>query len=174
MTHQPLDPRICPVAIDANALNRESADADILVDRLLKLSEEGVIRLVLPKGVREEILDPRTPTHIQGVTRSTIFTTQVGLTTDEQRTLHLIAVELQGNARTGKHVADAAHLFEAAKYCGYFITHDQRILKRVGCLREVLPPSLSVVTLRRFLAIYDQYAALSSDNPDYLRLGRPY
>jgi hypothetical protein len=54
---------------------------------------------------------------------------------------------------------DADHLFEAAKYGGYFITHDQRILTRAGRLREVLPPSLTVVTLVDSLAIFDDYAA---------------
>jgi hypothetical protein len=57
---------------------------------------------------------------------------------------------LRGNAKPGKHEVDADHLFQAAKYSRYFITHDDRIIKRAGRLGEVLPPSLTVVTLADF------------------------
>jgi hypothetical protein len=56
-------------------------------------------------------------------------------------------------------VADADHLFEANKYCEYFITHDRRILDRAGKLRSFLSPALNVVTLDEFLAIYDDFEA---------------
>jgi hypothetical protein len=39
------------------------------------------------------------------------------------------------------HVADASHLSEAAETgCGYFITHDNRILKKRAELYVALPP----------------------------------
>jgi hypothetical protein len=158
MTRRPLDPRICSVAIDANALNCDGSTHDGLVDRLLGLSSAGTIRLLVPKRVREEISDPRTPTHIQVAALPQIFSIGVGLKSDEQRRHRMITRALQGNARPGKHEADADHLFEAAKYSGYFITHDDRILTRAGRLHEVLPPSLTVVTLADFLAIFDDYA----------------
>jgi hypothetical protein len=159
MTRRPLDPRICPVAIDANALNRDGGERDDLVDRLLGLSSAVTIRLLLPKRVREEILNARTPTHIQKAALPQIFTISVGLNSDEQRRHRIIVQELRGNAKPGKHEADADHLFEAAKYGGYFITHDDRILTRAGRLGDVLPPSLTVVTLKDFLAIFDDYEA---------------
>jgi hypothetical protein len=99
------------------------------------------------------------PTHVQGAALSQIFSYSVGLNSDEQRRHRIITQELQGNAKPGKHEADADHLFEAAKYGGYFITHDDRIRRRAGQLGEVLPPSLTVVTLADFLAIFDDYAA---------------
>jgi hypothetical protein len=65
----------------------------------------------------------------------------------------------QAAPRPDKHAADAQHLAEAAKYCGYFITHDRRILKRSHGLASLLPPSLNVVTLSEFLEIFDDYEA---------------
>ena len=50
---------------------------------------------------------------------------------------------------------------------GYFITHDQRILTSSGRLQEVLPPSLTVVTLVDFLAIFDDYAARDANDCRY-------
>jgi hypothetical protein len=159
MTHRPLDPRKCPVAIDANALNRDGSAHDGMVDRLLALSSAGTIRLLVPKRVREEILDPRTPAHIQEAALLQIFSYSVGLNSDEQRRHRIITQELQGNAKPGKHESDADHLFEAAKYGGFFITHDARILTRAGRLGEALPPSLTVVTLADFLTIFDDWEA---------------
>lgn len=162
-TRRPLDPRICPVAIDANALDRDGSARDNLVDRLLGLSSVGTINLIVPKRVREEIQNPRTPAHVQEAALTKLFTIPVGLNSDERRRKQIIEQELQGNARPGKHMADADHLFEAAKYGGYFITHDQRILTRAGRLGEVLPPSLTVVTLVDFLTIFDDYAARNAE-----------
>lgn len=54
--HRPLDPRICPVAIDANALDRGGIERDALVARLIKLSETAKLNLIVPKGVRLELL----------------------------------------------------------------------------------------------------------------------
>jgi hypothetical protein len=71
----------------------------------------------------------------------------------------MIEQELQGNARPGKHAADADHLFEAEKYCAYFITHDRRILDKAGKMRNLLRPPLTVVTLIDFLEIFDDYEA---------------
>lgn len=158
MIGRPLNPRLCPVAIDANALDRKGGDRDVLVDRLIALSEAGKIRLIVPKGVRMEIQNPRTPASVQNAALPQIFAIGVGLNADEERRKRIITAELQGNAKSGKHEADADHLFEAAKYCGYFITEDCRILARAERLGEVLPPSLTVVTLVEFLAIFEQYA----------------
>lgn len=93
------------------------------------------------------------------------FTLPVELNAHEQQQLNLIRTILRGNATTGKHDADARHMFEAAKHGGYFITHDKRInqTKRRE-LEAVLPPSLWIVTLTEFLAIYDRYEA--ADQPD--------
>jgi hypothetical protein len=154
---RPLDPRSCPIAIDANALDRDGSNRDDLVDRLLKLWQDGKINLIVPKEVRKEIQNPRTPGRVQAAMASMNFTMPVGLNSDEQRRKYLITQELQGNAQPGKHAADADHLFEATKYCGYFITHDQRLLDKASKLRSLLPPSLTVVTLAEFLDLFDAY-----------------
>jgi hypothetical protein len=154
---RPLNPRICPIAIDANALNRDGSARDGLVDRLMKLWAGGTINLIVPKGVRQEILDPRTPGHIQEAVAPMIFTISVGLNPAEEHRRQLIERKLQGNARPGRHTSDADHLSEAAKYGGYFITHDKRILDRTIQFRSLLPPSLTVVTLAEFFEIFDGY-----------------
>ncbi len=156
--HRPLDPRYVNVCIDNNGLQPPSGGWDD-VARFEELREAGVLQVVVPHGVVAEANHPSTPGHIRTALTSGIFTIATELTSGEQRLRAAIAAELQGNAKPGKHAADAAHLAEACKYGGYFITHDDRILKRAGNLATLLPPSLQVVTLSQFLAIYDQFAA---------------
>jgi hypothetical protein len=155
---RPLDPRRCPIGIDTNALNKDGTH-DVLVDRLLELDRNGKINLIAPHGVRDEAADPRTPGHVSDAILSKIFTIPTWLTPQEQDTRRQIEAALQGNALPGKHSPDAKHLAEAAKYCGYFITHDQRILKRSGGLGSLLPPTLNVVTLAEFMRLYDDFEA---------------
>ncbi len=152
-----LDPKRCPVAIDANVLDRDDSSRTQLVDRLLRLWATRTINLVVPKGVRLEIQHPNTPADVQEAMLPQIFTLPVGLNLDEQRRKLIFEQELQGNAQPGKHTADADHLFEAAKYGGYFITHDQRIHKMAGRLGAALPPSLKIVTIKKFFEIFDQF-----------------
>ncbi len=159
MTRRPLDPRKSNLAIDANSLDRPDPMRAAAVDRLLRLHESEKVRLIVPKGVRIELQHPHTPADVKTAALPQIFTIQVGLNTEEHRELREIERELQGNAKSGKHKPDAEHLFEAGKYCAYFITHDDRILRRAGRLRDILPPSLTVLTLADFLEIFDDYEA---------------
>jgi hypothetical protein len=159
MARRPLNPRIVNVAIDSSALHRDSSARDANVERLLALRNAGRINLILPKGVRDEILDRRAPADKKEAALPMIFSFSVELNSDEQRRHRIIEDELRGNAKPGKHAADADHLFEASKYCAYFLTEDARILKRAGRLNEALPPSLTVATVSRFLEIFDEHEA---------------
>lgn len=155
MVHRQLDPRIVNIHLDNNALQHLDGDA---VARLLKLGE-GELNLIVPKGVRIEAMQPTTPAAARQSMGCQIFSLPVELNPDEKRELAAIKSVLQGNAKPGKHDADAEHLFEAGKYGGgYFITHDKRMIEtKRSELASVLPPSLHIVTLHEFLAIYDEF-----------------
>jgi hypothetical protein len=162
-----IDPRICPIAIGANALDCDGSVRDALVERLLALSDADRINLLVPKGVRIELRHPHTPPHVQETGLSKKFTFKVGLNTQEQALHRQIEQVLQGNGRSGKHSADADQLFEAAKYGGYFITEDTRIRDKASKMLDFLPPSLSVVTVAEFIAIFDEFEARRPNRPVY-------
>jgi hypothetical protein len=155
MTRRRLDPRIVNTHLDSNALEHSSP---YQVARLLALKAEGKINLIVPQGVRLETAHPNTPAEISRTMSAQIFTLEVERSADEEGELALIKATLQGNAMSGKHAADAEHLFEAAKYGGgYFVTHDARMVRQKRSeLEAVLPPSLWIVTLDEYLAIYDE------------------
>lgn len=157
MTRRRLDPRLVNTILDSNALEHSGPDQ---VARLLALKADGKISLIVPKGVLLETSHPNTPAEISRTMSSQIFTLEVERNSEEDRELAKIKAILEGNSMSGKHVADAEHLFEATKYGGgYFITHDVRMLRQKRAeLDAVLPPSLWIVTLDEYLEIYDQHA----------------
>ncbi|MGO8844586.1 MAG: hypothetical protein ACLQFI_04460 [Methylocella sp.] len=155
-----LDPRICNIGIDANALDRGGSPRDALVDRFLTLTSSGRLIVVVSGGVRNEVQHPRTPSAVKDAVLPRIFNLQPGLIARQQEERRQVLAVLQGNARPGKHAADASHLSEAVETgCAYFITHDKRILEKRDELRRVLPPSLSIVTLTEFFDVFDRFEA---------------
>jgi hypothetical protein len=156
---EPLDPRICNIAIDANALDRDGSGKDRLVDRFQALSDDDRFVVVVAGGVRDEVMNPRTPASVRKAVAEKVYNLRQEGGVDQELRRKVRAI-LRGNAQPGQHDADASHLCEAAEAgCGYFITEDQRILCKRTELAPILPPSLSVVTLAGFLAIFDYFEA---------------
>jgi hypothetical protein len=156
--HRPLDPRICNIALDANALDMGGTENDKLVIRFRALSEAAELNVVLAGGVRGEVQHPNSPEAVKAAMLPQIFNLRPGLNAGQQAERRRVAAILQGNAKPGTHAADASHLSEAAETgCGYFITHDRRILGKRDELRPVLPPTVQIVSLREFFEILDDY-----------------
>jgi hypothetical protein len=155
---RPLDPRLCNIACDANALDRDGTPNDGLVDRFRKMSDAGELTVVIAAGVRGEVEHPRTPADVKGAVLPQIFNLRPGLIPSQQAERRRVEAILQGNGRLGARAADASHLSEATETgCGYFITHDKDILKKRRELRAALPPTLTIVTLAEFFGILDDY-----------------
>ena len=149
-----LDPRICNIGHDANALDRNGSPRDALVDRFRSLVSAGRLIVVVAGGVRDEVQHPRTPADVKDAVLPRIFNLRPGLMPSQHDERRRVAAVLQGNARSDKHASDASHLSEAAETgCAYFITHDKRILNKRDELRPVLPPSLEIVTLTEFFEV---------------------
>ena len=159
MTHCPLDPRKQNIGHDANALDRDGTDRDRLVARFHELLASRVFRLVVAGGVRDEVQHPHTPDHVKAAVLPQIFNLRIGLNSSQAMERQRVQAIIQGNARPGKHDADASHLSEAAETgCTYFITHDNRILGKRRQLASVLP-TLTIVTLAEFFEIFDGYVS---------------
>lgn len=153
----PIDPRISNIGLDANALDLNGSDRDELVKRFRKMSGNGELTVLVPAGVRGEVMNPRTPSDVQDAVLPQIFNLRPGLNSDQQCERRRVAAILQGNADKETHAADASHLSEAAEMgCCYFITQDNRMLKKRDELRAAMPPTLQIVTLEEFFDIvYD-------------------
>jgi hypothetical protein len=95
--------------------------------------------------------------HVQDAVLPRIFNLRPDLNPAQQAEWRQVAVILQGNAKPGKHAADASHISEAAETgCAYFITEDNRILDERAELSRVLQLSLAIVTLMEFFDAFDR------------------
>jgi len=153
-----LNPKKCNIAYDAHAIDRDGSSNDARVDRFEELVSSRNINVVVPGGVRQEILHRKTPIDVKVVTLPQVFNLRPSLNTDQQQTRNSIAAILQGNAHPSKHTTDTSHLSEAAETgCAYFITHDKRMLHKRTELQPLLGTFLHIVTLDEFLKIYDTF-----------------
>ena len=153
-----IDPRYFNNLIDAHVLDRTVGPEDVVVDQILALVEEGKFTLLLPHSVKAEIEHRNTPADVKLRAAGLLFTEAVELTPNEEKLHQQVRKIMQGNAMPGKHDRDAYHVVESAKYGGYFITNDNRILKKASEISSLL--QLMIVTPTQFLDLYRQYEAL--------------
>jgi hypothetical protein len=156
MAQHQLNPRICNISLDANALDRDGTARDALVDRMDALIATRELNIVMAGGVRAEVQHPNTPQHVQQTVLPQIFNLRAGLNSGQSAERARVANILRGNAAATKHAADASHLSEAAETgCAFFITEDKRILSKRAELYAALPRTLMVATLAEFFAAYE-------------------
>jgi hypothetical protein len=154
---QRIDPRYFPSLIDANVLDRLGGPDDAVVDQILALAEELKIDLKLPHSVKTEIDHPNTPADVKQRALQLIYTVPVSLTPGEVELQQQARDLVRGNAKPGQHDRDAYHIVEAAKYGGYFITRDRRLLKKRSEIAGLLGAGFVIVTPSEFLEAYDRF-----------------
>lgn len=152
-----LDPRLGNIHLDANALDPPIMDHRRLVSEFHEMVRAQELTVLNPHGVQQEIDNPRTPTSTQRDMQG-IVTIQTNLTTEERRVHEELRKLICGSAAPGKHDADADHIFVASKYGGnYFVTHDQRLLKRKNEIATITGPRPDIVTLSEFMCICKRF-----------------
>ena len=158
-----LDPRLANNFLDSCAFDPKYAPEEQAAQEIKAIGDQGVVVLQLTPSNQKELEHSNTPEYVRQEARSMIFTVETGLTPNEQRTRMEIHRVLTGkNGKPEKYEADARHVFEAGKYCGYFITTDKRILDKRGELHKVC--AATIVTPSEWLAIYHS-AVVSQEKP---------
>lgn len=153
----PADPRRAIIHVDAQFFD---AHIDPLqrwaADQLLELSDEpDGICLLVSHSVAAELAHPSTPPATQLKARGALVTEDRGH--HDARRADAVRAILRGNAKPGKHDADAAHLIDAAHWqAGYFVTLDARILARSSQILDALT-DVWVVRPTELLAIVEEY-----------------
>ncbi len=155
----PIDPRKTLIGLDANALDRRGHEDEALADRFRALAAAGRLKVLVPGGVAAELRHPRGPessaAQVPQPAPAPVFVRRPGLTAAQHINRLRIRAMVQGNARPGKHEADAAHLSEAHEAgCAFFITYDGRLLRKRQDLEAALP-GLVIVTLEGFFEILE-------------------
>ena len=157
---QRIDPRYFNSLIDGNILDRGHPD-DSVVDDILSLYDAGSITLQLPHSVKAEIEHPNAPAEKKRRALDFIYTMPVSLTRGEQQLHKEVRDIVRGNAQPGKHDRDAYHMVEAAKYGGYFITRDDRLIRRRDAIIQRLGAGFAIVTPTEFMDAYNSFVSMS-------------
>ncbi len=111
--------------------------------------------LNIAHSTQKEIEHPNTHGWVKQEAAGAIYTIQTNLTDEELARKEKILAILAGNGNLEKMRKDSEHVFEAGKYVGYFITVDERILKKKEEIEEVCPAT--IVKPSEFIAIYKSY-----------------
>ena len=154
---QRIDPRHFNNLIDANILDRLNGPEDAVVDEIIALADSGRITLQLPHSVKAEIDHPDAPADVKRQAVGFIYTSPVSLTAAERQRHEEVHALVRGNAEPGEHDRDAYHMVEAARYGGYFITRDARLLEKRIDVAGLLGAGFAIVTPSEFLEAYEHY-----------------
>lgn len=132
--------------MDSCAFDPKYSPEDEASLRIFSLYEESAIVLNIAYSTTKEVEHPNTPSWVKKEAGALIYTIPTNLTQQEVAQKTEILKVLTGNGRPEKMEKDAEHVFEASKYCGYFITTDERILKKKGdlhalCAAIIVKPS---------------------------------
>ena len=124
------DPRYANNFLDSCAFDPKYTPEHEAAERIRKLCSENKINIVIAHSVAKEINHPNTPSDVKAEAVEMLYSLEVGLNQEERERLQNIHSILTGNGKPENHKSDAEHIFEAGKYVGYFITTDERILKK--------------------------------------------
>ena len=97
---------------------------------LFELSEKGELILNIAHSTQKEVEHPNTPRWVKREANKLIYTIETSLTPDEQTRKTKILMILAANGKPENMIKDSEHIFEADKYGSYFVTADERILKK--------------------------------------------
>jgi predicted nucleic acid-binding protein len=149
-----INPLLVNSLIDANIVDQIAAGTWEPIRRILELQGANKIQLIIPNSVLTELLRPTTPAGVRAAAQDLIFTKPVGLTAGERKERDRLLQLARGNAELKNIAGDLLHVAEAAKYGGYFITLDKRLLNRAAVISNVI--GIEVVTPERFLERVDE------------------
>ena len=144
-----IDPCCFNNFVDANILDDAADGEDAAVSEIVELAQSEEITLLLPYSVQSELKNPKTPAHVQRAAAQFPFSLEVELTDGERCRYRVLVNAVKGDAEEKNIAPDLFHVCEAAKYGGYFITRDKRLLTRSGAIASIL--QIDVVTPTVFL-----------------------
>ena len=131
--------------MDSCAFDPRYAPEDEAAQEIRRLANEGGISVLYTHSLQKEIDHPNTPEDVKREAQTMNFTIATDLAEIECTQRAKIHQILTGNGNPEKYAADAAHIFEAGRYIGYFITTDRRSLGRKDellkvCIARVVTP----------------------------------
>ena len=153
--YRPINPRITTIFIDSCAFDPKYSTEDQASLYLFELSEKGELILNIAHSTQKEVEHPNTPRWVKREANKLIYTIETSLTPDEQTRKTKILMILAANGKPENMIKDSEHIFEADKYGSYFVTADERILKKREELMDIV--SVNILKPSELLEILKSY-----------------
>ena len=155
MVRKHLDPKIVNILLDSCAFDPKYSPENEAAQALFQRSENGDLILHIAHSTQKEIEHPNTPEWVKQRANNFIYTIETSLVDSERKLKGQILRILAGNGKPENVSQDAQHVFEAQKYGSYFVTTDDRILKKKGdlcaiCDIHIVKPSELVEILQKY------------------------
>lgn len=125
------------VLFDSCAFNPSDPFEQKATFHILKWVEESVVIPEVSNSVLKEIEHASTPTWVRETALRFISTRHLTLNPKQTEILKRIKDIIIGDARTETYENDALHIFIADDLAEYFITTDERLLKRKNEVKKV-------------------------------------
>lgn len=155
MARRHLDPKITNIFLDSCAFDPKYSPEDRAAMNIYERYQRGDLVLQIAHSTQKEIEHPNTPDWVKQEAKNLVYTIPTSLTAGERKLKAEILKILAGNGRPENVLQDAEHVFEATKYGSYFVTTDERILKKKSelcavCDIDIVKPSELVRILQSY------------------------
>jgi hypothetical protein len=157
MARKHLDPRIVNIFLDSCAFDPKYAPENLAAEWLIQRTENADLLLQIAHSTQKEIEHPNTPGWVKQRAASFIYTIETSLVASERKLLEQILRILAGNGKPKSVFEAARHVFEAAKYGSYFVTTDERILKKKGELCAACNIDIDIVKPSELIEMLKKY-----------------
>lgn len=118
---------------------------------LLKWVERGVVTPIIAHSVQREIEHSNTPAEIKSIVEGYVYTKDIGFTLDQMARLKQVEDIIVGNGKRENFSNDALHIFIAEDSGEYFLTLDERLIKKREEIKKCI--NIKICKPSEFVAI---------------------
>ncbi len=133
----PINPWLTNNFVDSCAFDPKYDPDDKAATEIFRLHQEKDLTIIIAHSTQKEIEHPNTPSWVKKESLGLIYTLNCTLISEEKSLLRNIEIILAGSGERENIVQDARHIFEAQKYGSYFVTTDNRLLKKASEIQKL-------------------------------------
>ena len=156
ITRENVNPWITNTMLDSCAFDPKYHPEQEAAEELFRLHREQQLPILIAHSIQKEIEHPNTPGWVKREALGKVFSVQVENTCEELSFKRKLLALLAGNGKPQSIAADTEHIFEAQKYCSYFVTTDKRLLDKASDVHALC--RLSILRPSEFLGLVQSYA----------------
>jgi len=142
--------------VDSCAFDPKYDPEDKAAIEIFRLHREKELDIIIAHSTQKEIEHPNTPSWVKKEAVGLINTKNISLNPEEKAFLQNIERTLAGSGKRGNILQDARHIFEAQKYGSYFVTTDDRLLKKAHKIQKIC--RVKILLPSEFLALVHSHA----------------